>query len=307
VNERTTTRAPRKPSVSGAVTIAGTTMLDDTTSPAGRKLGLLGGSAPYAALAAARYCRVRLVSVVGADGLDKLRTAFADRDIDLSDLIISQEPSFREVTLHEDLDGRTVLISSERNCFDAWNPVMSAAATLAPICFVGSAPPDVQLRLIDQTRARVVGVDTMTSHLTETPQLALAVLERADYLFLNEQELAVVGELLHIPAHLRADVTELGCSILSLLAGRVLIVKRGPAGVVVATQRETFSLPAVSVPQVRDPTGAGDALAGGIFGALGRIPSSRHADLRKLVHEGLRCAALAISEFGVVGLRRRTP
>src|SRR5690348_11644401 len=74
MNERTATRASRKPPVIGAVTIAGTTMLDDTTSPVGRKSGLLGGSAPYAALAAARYCRVRLVSVVGADGLDKLQT-----------------------------------------------------------------------------------------------------------------------------------------------------------------------------------------------------------------------------------------
>jgi sugar/nucleoside kinase (ribokinase family) len=282
-------------------------MLDDTTSPVGKELGLLGGSAPYAALAAARYCPVRLVSTVGADALDKLRAAFADRDIDLSDLTISCERSFHEVTVHEDLDGRTSLIRSERNCFNEWNPSMSAAAAVAPIFFVGSAPPDVQLRLIDQTRAHVVGVDTMTNHLTEAPQLALAVLGRADYLFLNEQELAVVGELLRIPAYLRSNVTELGNAVLSLLPGRVLIVKRGPAGVIVVTQRETFSLSAVPVQEIRDPSGAGDALAGGMLGALGRIPSDRGADLRKLVHEGLRCAALAIVEFGVAGLRRGTP
>ena len=282
-------------------------MLDDTTSPVGKESGLLGGSAPYAALAAARYCPVRLVGVAGADSLDKLQAAFADRDIDLSDLTISRELSFHEVTVHEDLDGRTALIRSERNCFDAWNPSMSAAAAVAPIFFVGSAPPDVQLRLIDQTRAQVVVVDTMTSHLTEAPQLALAVLERADYLFLNEQELAVVGELLRIPASLRLNVAALGNGILSLLPVQVLVVKRGPAGVVVATQRETFSLSAVPVKEIRDPTGAGDALAGGMLGALRRIPSDRDADLRKLAHEGLRCAALAIAEFGVTGLLRSPP
>ena len=90
MNDRVTTQTPRKPPVIGAVTIAGTIMLDDTTIPVGKESGLLGGSAPYAALAAARYCPVRLVGVSGADSLDKLQAAFADRDIDLSDLTISR-------------------------------------------------------------------------------------------------------------------------------------------------------------------------------------------------------------------------
>src|SRR5437016_605288 len=131
------------------VTIAGTTMLDDTTSPVGRRSGLLGGSAPYAALAAARYCRVRVVSIVGIDAIEKVKIAFAGCDIDLSDLAVSPEPSYHEVTVHEDLDGRTTLVLSERNCFSEWNPSISPAAAASPICFVGSAPPDVQLRLLD--------------------------------------------------------------------------------------------------------------------------------------------------------------
>jgi sugar/nucleoside kinase (ribokinase family) len=239
---------------------------------------------------------------VGVDALPQLKAAFEGHDIDLSDLAISQDPSYHEVTVHEDLEGRTILLLSERNCFDAWKPSMSAPAAVAPICFVGSAPPDTQLRLLDQTRARIIGVDTMMVHLTEAPQSALAVLRRARFLFLNEQELTAVGELLNLPAYIRSNVTTLAHGVLEALPGKIIIVKRGPAGVYVASERTTFSLPAIRVQHVQDPSGAGDALAGGIFGALSQVADDRGADLTKLVNEGLHCAALAISEFGVTGL-----
>ena len=53
-----------------------------------------------------------------------------------------------------------------------------------------------------------------------------------------------------------------------------------------------------------DPTGAGDALAGGFLGHLAYRERSDETAFAAALAEGMRCAADAIVEFGTGGLRR---
>jgi sugar/nucleoside kinase (ribokinase family) len=53
-----------------------------------------------------------------------------------------------------------------------------------------------------------------------------------------------------------------------------------------------------------DPTGAGDALAGGFLGHIAEMERADEADFKAALAAGVRCAADAIVEFGTVGLRR---
>lgn len=283
------------------VTITGTIILNDTVSPAGRRYSLLGGSATYAALAASRYSPVLLVGAVGTDALGKLTAAFAGRNVDLSGLTVSERPTFREVTVHRDLVGGTTPILSELHCYETWEPVMSATAGAAAICFIGSAPPAIQLKLLAQTHADVIGVDTMVSHLSAQPQDALSVLSQGDILFLNHEEFDLVTKLLAIPSTGSFNVKR-ARDVLEWADAQLLVLKRGAEGVFMLSRNQTFDLPAVPAAQVRDPSGAGDALAGGILGALGQKPNALHENLPALVAEGLLCASHAISHFGVEGL-----
>ena len=83
------------------------------------------------------------------------------------------------------------------------------------------------------------------------------------------------------------------------------MVKRGPLGAacVTAGAHRRSSRPHRS-PQVVDPTGAGDALAGGFLGLLAQLERSDDAAFEAALAEGLRCAADAIVEFGTAGLQR---
>jgi cytidine kinase len=80
-------------------------------------------------------------------------------------------------------------------------------------------------------------------------------------------------------------------------------VKRGPDGAACVTAGGIVELPAKPVPRVVDPTGAGDALAGGFLGYLAKLERSDEPVFGAALAEGIKCAADAIVEFGTGGLR----
>jgi sugar/nucleoside kinase (ribokinase family) len=80
------------------------------------------------------------------------------------------------------------------------------------------------------------------------------------------------------------------------------VVKHGPGGAACVTAASIVEMPAVPVPAVVDPTGAGDALAGGFLGYLARQETAGEAGFDDALERGLACAADAIVEFGTAGL-----
>ena len=84
---------------------------------------------------------------------------------------------------------------------------------------------------------------------------------------------------------------------------RAVVVKRGPLGAACVTAGGIVELPAAPVAEVVDPTGAGDALAGGFLGYIAQLERADDAAFEAALAEGIRCAADAIVEFGTAGLR----
>lgn len=83
---------------------------------------------------------------------------------------------------------------------------------------------------------------------------------------------------------------------------RAVVVKGGPQGASLVTADGVISRPPAPVASVVDPTGAGDALAGGFLGACAAAERDDGDFFVSALEAGLRCAASAIGEFGLVGL-----
>jgi sugar/nucleoside kinase (ribokinase family) len=83
-------------------------------------------------------------------------------------------------------------------------------------------------------------------------------------------------------------------------------VTRGPDGAACVTQAGIVEEPAYAGAPVIDPTGAGDALAGGFLGFCARAGRDDDAVFTDALKEGVRCAADAIASFGVDALRAGT-
>ena len=81
-----------------------------------------------------------------------------------------------------------------------------------------------------------------------------------------------------------------------------LLFARAPAGA-----RRMFWAPAYPLEAVRDPTGAGDAFAGGLLGHLAQTGSLDNGTLCRAVLHGTVCASFAVEEFSVEGIERADP
>jgi sugar/nucleoside kinase (ribokinase family) len=281
--------------VTWEVAVAGTLHSDDLTTPAGRR-DALGGSAVYFSLAAARYAPVHVNGIVGTDTAAEFRRILAHPPIDLKGLVESRSPTFRWHAVHDFHRWVTAHESSEPGCDPEWHPVLPESSRRARVLFVGSMDPRVQEVVIDQSSATLIGVDSMTVFIDSRLPEVRSVIERVDVLFITAAELAALSG----SDDWRSSATAL-CGIGRL---RAVVVKQGPLGAACVTAAGIAEEPAAPVAQVVDPTGAGDALAGGFLGLIAHLERADDAAFAAALAEGARCAADAIAEFGTAGLRR---
>jgi sugar/nucleoside kinase (ribokinase family) len=282
--------------VAWRITATGTVTIDDVTTPLGRGTEQQGGSAVYFSLAAAPFVPVHLVGVVGRDGEAQLRRTASGAGVDLEGLEVSVQPTFRWRATHDFERWVTACEQSDEGAYASWRPRITGAAAAAEVLFLGSMPPGLQLEALAQSRARVIGADSMTVYIGAQRERVTSVVEAADVLFLNRTELAALSDR---PAeHWREAARDL-CGRRRL---RVVVVKAGPLGAACVTATEVVERAAHPVGTVVDPTGAGDALAGGFLGACARAERDPVDHLVEALEAGLRRAAQAISRFGPDGL-----
>jgi len=90
------------------------------------------------------------------------------------------------------------------------------------------------------------------------------------------------------------------------LGPSAVVVKRGEHGVLVVFGDEAFALPAYPLDEVLDPTGAGDAFAGGFLGFLAAQGASRERDYRRAAVAGSVMASFQVEDFSLDRLKRLT-
>jgi sugar/nucleoside kinase (ribokinase family) len=78
-----------------------------------------------------------------------------------------------------------------------------------------------------------------------------------------------------------------------------VIVKKGEHGAILFTRDVIFFAPGYPLEEVFDPTGAGDAFAGGFIGCLARDGSAEPLHLRRAMIYGSAMGSFAVERFSV--------
>jgi sugar/nucleoside kinase (ribokinase family) len=279
------------------ITVAGTVHMDDITTPHGRRFRQIGGSALYFALAAAPHAPVHLNAIVGDDAEAELRQTLDGLPVDLGGLAVSDGPTFRWHAVHDFQRWIAETVAEEPGCESEWRPRLSPEAARAEVLFLGSMRPSLQREILAQSSARLIGMDSMTCFTGPERDAVLDVVRGCDIVFLNRLELSSL-----VPE--APDWATAARSLLGRSRLRVLVVKAGPTGAVLMTSTTTLERPAVPVDVVIDPTGAGDAVAGGFLGLCAATSRDDDDVFPAALEEGLSLAATAIGTFGTEGLRR---
>jgi sugar/nucleoside kinase (ribokinase family) len=80
---------------------------------------------------------------------------------------------------------------------------------------------------------------------------------------------------------------------------RHVIIKKGEHGAFMFTEKSIFFAPAFPLENVFDPTGAGDAFAGGFIGYLAATGDLSEANMRRAVIYGSVMGSFAVEKFSI--------
>lgn len=278
------------------ILVVGSVAFDTIHTPAGSHESLLGGSASYFSLAASLYVPVRVVAVVGEDFLPGHREVFSRRPIDLTGLQIAEGKTFHwEGVYDTDMNERTT-VKTELNVFESFHPVLPSSYQQSDAVLLANIDPPLQEEVLDQLASpSIVALDTMNYWITNRREELLRVLRRVHIFLLNDSE---ARQLTGAENILKA------AEGIQMMGPSIVVIKRGEYGALARTDRGWFSLPAYPVEGLTDPTGAGDAFAGGMLGYLAARGAIDEAGIRTAMAHGTAIASFAVEQFGVEGLLR---
>jgi sugar/nucleoside kinase (ribokinase family) len=271
--------------------VVGSVALDSVETPFGRVENALGGSAVYFGAAGALLHPVQMVGVVGRDyPMDELRR-IARRGLDLGGVTVADGESFRWSGKYGfDLQSRDTL-ETRLGVFANFRPVIPEAFRDAEYVFLGNIDPELQLEVLAQVRhPRLVACDTMNYWIQGKRTVLMKLLQRVDTLLLNDSEVRELSGDWHIHRAARW-VLERGPSH--------VVVKKGEHGAVLVDREHIFYVPAFPLDDVFDPTGAGDAFAGGFMGHLARSGDLSDDNLRLAMVYGSAMGGFAVERFSV--------
>ncbi|MGQ0560822.1 MAG: PfkB family carbohydrate kinase, partial [Gemmatimonadota bacterium] len=280
--------------------VVGSVALDTIETPFGVANEALGGSATFFSAAASLFCKVQLVGVVGNDYPTGDLQFLAQRGVDLAGLEQVAGESFRWAGVYSyDLNSRETR-DTRLGVFADFKPRIPESFRDAEWVFLGNIDPDLQHEVLDQVRApKLVACDTMNYWIAGPKRESLVrLLSRVDVLLVNDTE---ARELSGDHNLLRA------ARWIHRQGPRLVIVKKGEHGAIMYSRDFIFFAPGYPLEEVFDPTGAGDAFAGGFMGYLARAKSLDAAHLRRAMVYGSTLGSFAVERFSIDRLRDLTP
>ena len=278
------------------ILVVGSLAYDDVHTPYDSRRDVLGGAASYFSLAACLYAPVRLMGVVGDDfrasDLERLRV----KGIDLSGVDHAKGRSFRWLGKYDHDLATAETINTDLGVFGDWEPTVPPAFADSEFVFLANILPEIQRRMLDQVRApKAIALDTMNYWIERRRDALADVMTRGDIVTVNEAEARQF-----CATH---NVLKAAREILAL-GPRAVIIKRAEYGALLLTADRIFWTPAYPLDEVRDPTGAGDAFAGGLLGHLAQAGKLDDRTLCRAVLHGTVCASFAVEQFSVDGIER---
>ncbi len=278
--------------------VVGSIALDTIETPFGRADMVAGGSAVYISAAASYFTApIRLVGVVGSD-FPKSEIEFLEsRGIDLAGLqTIEGGKTFHwSGRYHYDLNQRDTL-DTQLNVFEKFDPVLPASYRKSRYILLGNIDPVLQRRVIEsmEQKPELVICDTMNFWIEGKHEELLKTLKKVDVIIVNDSEARLLSSE---PNLVKA------AKYIMKLGPRIVIIKKGEHGALLFTGDTIFSAPAFPLEFIYDPTGAGDAFAGGFVGHLARTEDLSDENLKRAVIYGSVMASFSVTKFGIEGLK----
>ncbi|MFQ5881916.1 MAG: PfkB family carbohydrate kinase [Candidatus Methylomirabilales bacterium] len=277
------------------ILVVGSVAFDTVKTPFGEAREVLGGSAIYFASSASFFTPVSVVAVVGEDfPWDDLAFLRA-REVDLAGVERQPGRTFRwRGEYGFDLNEARTL-ETQLNVFAEFRPRLPETYREREVVFLANIDPELQKEVLTQVRApHLVAADTMNFWIQGKQEALRQTLKQVHVLIVNDAEVRMLAQ--------EPNLVRAAKKILTW-GPHSLVIKRGEYGALAFSNGGWFAAPALPLEDVYDPTGAGDAFAGGFLGFLASTRNFDEANLRRAVIMGSVMASFAVEAFSLHRLR----
>lgn len=272
--------------------------MDITHTPSTQGYKTLGGSGVYFAISASHFGPTGLVSIMGTDLTPSQEQILRSR-LNCEGIEQAEGLTFHYVSkLDETLTIRTPVLT-ELNTYGDWIPKIPDSYKGRKLNFIGNVHPAHQLSILDQLNyPEFTVIDTIKLWMDTAMNELMEVISKVKGVIVNDIE---IRRLADEPNLIKAaqKLLELGPDF--------VVVKRGEHGATLFTDSIIFPTNAYPVVEVVDPTGAGDAFAGGFFGHLSRVDRISDQTMKEAVLYGNIMGSFAIEGYGIERLETLTP
>jgi sugar/nucleoside kinase (ribokinase family) len=277
---------------SKGILAVGSVALDTVKTPFGKITRALGGSAVYFSAGARFFIPVSIVAVVGNDFPKKHLELLRRLGVNTAEIQkVREGKTFHwEGVYGYDLNNPKTL-KTELNVFETFQPKLSALSRKSSFVFLANIDPDIQQKVLRQVdHPQLVACDTMNYWIKNKRASLLKLLRQVDVFLCNEAE----------ARELSGEFNLLKASQWILSRGpKLLVIKKGEHGVICFSKTFVFTTPAYLLEKVFDPTGAGDAFAGGFLGHLARSRQLSPNTVRRAAIYGSVLASYNVESFSL--------
>jgi len=276
-----------------SVISVGTMAFDAIETPFGKIDKIVGGSGTYVAYSASHLTvPIQQVSIVGNDFPQEEMNELKKRGVELTgvEIVPDQKSFFWSGKYHLDMNSRDTLIT-DLNVLADFNPKIPEEYQGAEFLMLGNLMPSLQLSVIEQlhTRPKLIVLDTMNFWMETAMDDLKNVLRKVDALLINDSEARQLsGEFSLVKS--AKKILQMG--------PKYLIIKKGEHGALLFHQDHVFFAPALPLEDVFDPTGAGDAFAGGFIGHLSHTNDISFENMKTAIIVGSAMASFCVEKFG---------
>ena len=278
----------------GKVIVVGTLAFDTIETPYGKVDRVIGGSAPFASLAAkTKNVECAVVSIVGNDFPKSYLDLLISKGIDISEVQIEKDEKsfFWSGKYHDNMNKRDTL-ETQVNVLANFDPKIPKNYTNLDILVLGNLDPKVQLSVISQfeKRPKFTMLDTMNFWMDNTLDNLLKIISKVDLLCINDEEVIQLSG---------CEDYKNGIKKILTMGPKYLIMKKGEYGSTLYSDNLEFFCPSFKVKKVIDPTGAGDSFAGAFAGHLAESKNYTFESISSALIYANAVASFCVEKFGI--------
>ena len=276
------------------VIVVGTLAFDTIETPYGKVERVIGGSAPFASLAAkTKNIECAVVSIIGNDFPKSYLDLLVSKGINISEVQIEKDGKsfFWCGKYHDNMNKRDTL-ETQVNVLANFDPKIPENFKNPDVLVLGNLDPKVQLSIVSQfdKKPNFTMLDTMNFWMDNTLDNLLKIISKVDLICINDEEVIQLSG---------CKDYENGVKKILTMGPKYIIMKKGEFGATLYSDESEFFCPSFKVKKVIDPTGAGDSFAGAFAGYLAESKNYTFESISNALIYANAVASFCVEKFGI--------